>query len=89
MSWNYRVVHRRVTLPGTLGVMDEFAVHEVYYDEHGQPNGVTENPTYLAAESLEELNADRMLIGQACRRSILEWDDIVKAPVVPLTDLEG
>ena len=78
MSWNYRVVHRVVLLPGTLGKHDEYSVREVYYDEKGQPNGVTENPCYLAAESVKELNADRMLMGAACRQPVLEWDEIVK-----------
>jgi hypothetical protein len=76
MSWNYRVVHRHLVHPN--GGEDVYAVHEVYYDDDGNPTMVTENPVYLAAESVKELNADRILMGAACRKPVLEWDDIVR-----------
>lgn len=80
MSWEYRVVRRRCAMPGTLGTEDVYAIHEVYYDEHGKPKMVSAEPSPLLAESLPALNETRMLMAVACRKPTLEWDDIVPAP---------
>lgn len=70
MSWDYRLVHRIETDGET------YAVHEVYYNDAGQPNGVTERPCYLAAESVKELRSDLMLMRHAFELPILEWEDL-------------
>ena len=60
MAWNYRILE--------YGEDEGFALHEVYYDETGIPNGWTEKPVWFAcfaeegpegvAKSLEMALAD-------------------------------
>ena len=80
MTWDYRVVNRPYHAGGSI-VGREYAIHEVYYDADGVPNGVTENPSYLAGESVQEMKADLMLIRGAFRRPVLQWEDIGNTPV--------
>ena len=52
MSWNYRIIHHdTVSHP-------YFAMHEVYYDEHGKIGGWTAEPVDVSAEH----NADIVLM---------------------------
>jgi hypothetical protein len=44
MSWNYRIVRH----PN-----GDLALHEVYYDEAGRPDGVTAAPVGFAADAEE------------------------------------
>jgi hypothetical protein len=46
MTWNFRIIKH---------VDDTFHVHEVYYDEDGKPDGVTESPSAPFGETLEEI----------------------------------
>lgn len=39
MSWNYRII----------ATPDSYALHEVYYDENGQIDGWTQEPTSFSA----------------------------------------
>jgi len=75
MSWNYRVVHRVVTVGPIVG--ETFSIHEVYYDADGKPNGVSELPTYLSGESIQDINDDIALIRGATKRPVIEWDSLV------------
>lgn len=74
MSWNYRIVDRPVRMDNQKE--REFAIHEAYYDSAGNPIAITENPTYLCAESVIELLDDIDLIQQAFERPILQWEDL-------------
>jgi hypothetical protein len=73
MSWNYRVM-RRVDPDGT----DWFAIHEVYYDAAGNPDGYTENPVDVSGDSLEGLSwvLDRMR--EALNKPILDEEECGK-----------
>lgn len=47
MTWNYRIlVHEN-------DVETYFQMHEVYYDEDGNPTSYTASPTHIGAESIE------------------------------------
>jgi hypothetical protein len=83
MSWEYRVIHRCETLPGTVGVESVYAIHEVYYDEKGRPKMVSEDASPLQAESLQALNETRLLMTVACQKPVLEWHDIVPLETPP------
>ncbi|HEX7708368.1 MAG TPA: hypothetical protein VF701_18040 [Thermoanaerobaculia bacterium] len=47
-NWNYRVVQRD----------DEFAVHEVFYSDDGSVQGMTADPVFPRAETLEDLREE-------------------------------
>jgi len=47
MSWNWRLLAHE--LDGDVF----FQIHEVYYDEFGNPNGYTQNPVSVGSETVE------------------------------------
>lgn len=69
MSWNYRVLRR--TLPGTSEA--EYNVHEVYYDEVGNPMSCTYEPVFPSGETPEELHDDMKRYVAAISMPILDW----------------
>lgn len=70
-GWNYRIIRGE----GYVGHYDPYyAIHEVYYHDDGQIKMWSEDPQYLAAESVSELREDINLILQAFDRSILTRD---------------
>lgn len=79
MSWNYRVLHRLVPVPEHMRAAvgrdhdETFAVHEVYYDEQGEPMSCSANPDPIMAESLRELQEVKMMMVAALRKPVLEW----------------
>jgi hypothetical protein len=66
MSWNYRVVRT------TEGDPESFAIYEVFYDDQGQPEARTEQPSYPAGETLEELRHDLQHYLAALDHPVLE-----------------
>ena len=70
-TFNYRIIRAE----GYGGYYDPYyAIHEVHYHEDGQIRGWSEDPDYLAADSLSELRGDIDLILQAFDRPILIKD---------------
>lgn len=63
MSWNYRVVLRDA----------EFAIHEVFYEEDGSINGMTVDPVYPRAESLEGLREELERYSTALDKPVLTY----------------
>jgi len=53
MSWNYRVM-RSTDPDGTF----TFGIHEVYYDEKGNPNAWTQRSVGVSGETFGELTRD-------------------------------
>jgi hypothetical protein len=60
MSWNYRVL--KTADPDGTPV---WAIHEVYYDEHGAVNGWTENSAWPSGETWDELHRDVAMYSRA------------------------
>ena len=58
MSWNYRVIKT------TEGDCAYYAIHEVYYDDDGQPDGSTVEPVFVSGESVEDI---RQMLAQMLR----------------------
>jgi hypothetical protein len=68
MTWEYRVVMRN----------GEYAIYEVYYDEAGAIEAVTEAPVYPAGTSVEELGRDVKSYQQALKKPVLSYDELCK-----------
>jgi hypothetical protein len=66
MSWDYRIVHT------TDGGAEAYAIYEVFYDEQGAPEARTEQPSYPAGETLDELRDDLRSYQEALRQPVLE-----------------
>ncbi len=73
MSWHYRILNHP---DGTL------ALHEVYCDEAGRPNGYTERPVAFVVD--DEEGAETLV--EALRRAL---DDAMNRPVLAVADLES
>ena len=66
MTWNYRVIRHE---EGHL------ALHEVYYDDDGKPNGVTKEPVTFVTDSDEGItgiiNSLEMALNDAREKPVL------------------
>lgn len=69
MSWNYRIVKT------TFEQGDRYAIHEVYYDESGNPTSRTVEPCCPIGDTLEELRAEMERYLQAMNKPILTGND--------------
>ena len=70
MTWNYRIVMRN----------GEYAIYEVYYDDAGNVEAVTDAPVYPAGTSIEELGKDLKYYQQALQQPVLHYDELSKQP---------
>ena len=81
MTWNYRVI-RHVEKSG-----EWLAIHEVYYDESGKPDGVTQDPSLPIGDNWEEFQADLNSYNMAMLQPVLEYEMFLEqerqAPVAP------
>ena len=50
MNWNHRVLRRKDPVHG-----DWYGVHEVYYNDAGEPTMCTQEPASICGESIPEL----------------------------------
>lgn len=66
MTWNYRVVHRRVNDE------DIYAIFEAYY-EGDKPISITEESVNPQGETLEELKQDFAYYLEAFEQPVLEF----------------
>ncbi len=72
--WNYRVV-RKAYPPDINGERDYIlGIHEVYYDENGKPDMVTEERMDAHGETLDELREDLAHMLLALDKPVLEYD---------------
>lgn len=65
-SWNYRVVRDA----------DGLRVFDVYYDDAGRPIATNVAPTHVYGVTLDDLNAQLQLIGEALTRPVLDEAEI-------------
>ena len=75
MTWNYRIVEYRDG--------KGFGLHEVYYDEDGEPATMTETPVGFVGESAEDVRDSVSMAGRAAGSPILkepeEWPGLTGA----------
>ena len=69
MTWNYRLVK------STHGVNVLYAIHEVYYDDHGTPKSITENPVGVTAESKDDIMTTLRHMERALTMPTLNYED--------------
>jgi hypothetical protein len=69
MTWNYRVLAHQDG-DGTY-----FQIHEVYYDEQGNPNGYTERGTTMGSETLESLRSELERMRECLSKPVLSYSD--------------
>jgi hypothetical protein len=66
-TWNYRVILKS----------GGYAIHEVYYDEEGEPWTCTEDPVCPEGDTLEALREEMEYYRLALERPVLEYADLV------------
>lgn len=69
--WNYRVIRHQ---PKSGVGFVSYAIHEVHYDDGGNPVAVSENPIRLVSDTPEDLAADLELMEEATRKPTLDYD---------------
>jgi hypothetical protein len=74
VTWNYRVIEFQ------SGDEIHRAIHEVYYDEAGKPNGYTENPASVFWNADED--------GDAPNRILERMQEALKKPVLTEKDFK-
>ena len=67
MTWNYRVVRKGG---------EYYGIHEVYYDDGGNPEMVTVEPVGAAGDTFDELVDDFTYMLRAFGKPILDYEDI-------------
>ena len=84
-GWNYRVVH--IFQPEALE-QHWYAIHEVYYDDDGQPTMCTEDAVDVSSENLDGLRWVLVGLQEALDQPVLEMADFEqlarKGPTVVL-----
>ena len=74
MSWNYRLVHK--AWPDDDPPYEQWAIHEVYYDEDDNPTMVTVDPVAFLVEDLGEVQTVFDWYRKALSKPVLEYDEI-------------
>lgn len=77
--WNNRVVRSKFPLIGGTGeeFEFEFGIREVFYNDHDEICGMTENSTAPHGETVEELKESLQRMLQACDKDVLIEEEIV------------
>ena len=70
--WNYRVVRTEEEQ------YDSYQLYEVYYDDDGKIEGMTENAMQPYGESLEELQNDLEYMMEALKQPVLDMKELEK-----------
>jgi hypothetical protein len=68
MTWNNRVI-RHINEDADVW----YSIHEVHYDQDGNPNGVTENPVPAHGDSVEELTHSMIYQMKALTEPVLDY----------------
>jgi hypothetical protein len=69
MSWNYRLVKC------TQGDLVLYGIHEVYYDDHGAPESITELPVSVTEESKGDIMTTLRHMERALTMPTLNYED--------------
>lgn len=78
MTWNYRAV--KTTYKTDTGDGEPFVevmvnIHEVYYNDDGFVDGMTENPVSFGGETLDELKSIINRVQESLEKPVLDGDD--------------
>lgn len=84
MTWNYRVVKKKYN--GT----DIYSIHEVFYNEAGEPWGCTEHSCWPQGETEKELVLDLRNYVLAIMAPVLDYDKDFGADMdIPKEELDA
>ena len=78
MTWNYRVIHQELEVPGSDEKAQHWAIHECYYDETGNITEWTVSPVYPIGNTKEEIMRDCGYYSLALTKPMLEWAELEK-----------
>ena len=67
MSWNHRVVKNEKD--GEVF----YAIHEVYYDDDGNPHSITENPIPAFGKDITEITHNLIHMMSALTKPVLDY----------------
>ena len=70
MTWNHRVIKRRYETGE-----EYLAIHKVYYDASGKPDGVTALPVAIFEDSVEDLAITIDRIRECLSNPVLDYDE--------------
>ena len=70
MTWNHRVIRRKYDTGEVY-----YAIHEVYYDESGKPNGVTALPVGVFEDSIDDLAITIDRLRECLSKPVLDYDE--------------
>jgi len=73
MTWNHRVISRKFETGETY-----YAIHEVYYDEAGEPTSVTATPSVVMEESVEDIAWTLECIQKCLSLPVLDYEEDFK-----------
>lgn len=76
MTWNYRVIGRKVEGFGEDD-HEELGIHEVYYTRSGKPQMYSESPIPPVGGSIKELRSDLQRMLLALDKPVLTAEDFV------------
>lgn len=82
MTWNHRVIRNR-----SEGGEEWLALHEVYYNESGEPDMVTQEPIVVIGQDLRELRQTLKRMIKALENPILDYESFPKSEISTAGDL--
>ena len=84
--WDYRLVKR----VQKVGVNDyvTYGIHETYYNQLGEPNGITERPIEPFGENATEILECWSAMASAFTVPILDYDEFVNKDIEDVDDLD-
>lgn len=78
MTWNHRVVRKKYP-KAAKGERVFYGIHEVYYDDKGRVNGVTDEPIRLTNYTVGRLREELEMILKVLHAPVLDFDTIAPA----------
>jgi len=78
MGWNYRLIKRNKPVAESLNKIypdgyTYFAIHTVWYDKDGNPNGISENSVEMTGEEVSDLKYDIEKMLEAVSKPVLDY----------------
>lgn len=75
MNWNYRLMKREYLNPINQEKEVIYGIHEVYYDEDGNPNGWSKEPENISSETIEGIQWQIEKFQEALTKPLLDYSD--------------
>jgi len=76
MSWNYRIVKQTFPPSGPDGeIHEDYAIHEVYYDDDGNPESLSAEPAKAVGNDLNDLRNEFENMSAALSQPVLNYED--------------